>query len=239
MNRSLSLLLVAATATACLAEPDPAALNAAATTLIEADERPPRALAADSIDRTLREAVVRIRNTGCSGVSTGSGFFLAPDVVATNRHVLDGAAWLELSTWDGRTFNAEVAGAAYDADLAIALLERPVPGVQILPTASADAGDEVIAVGFPAGGPYELRSGRVINAVDGTMFGEESAGVLRISAEVEPGSSGGPLVTPDGAVVGVVFAVEIASGHGLALNIDELSTRMNERQLFQLPFGCH
>ena len=69
----------------------------------------PATLARDSAERAARTMTVRVRNTGCQGVATGSGFALDRHTLITNRHVLAGADELELDTWDGRSLTVSSA----------------------------------------------------------------------------------------------------------------------------------
>jgi S1-C subfamily serine protease len=80
-------------------------------------------LARDSPARQAKRLTVRVRNVGCAGVATGSGFAIARDILITNRHVLAGASLLEVSTWDGRTFEITAAAVGRLGDLGIARVE--------------------------------------------------------------------------------------------------------------------
>lgn len=88
-------------------------------------------------------------------------------------------------------------------------------------------GAPVTAVGFPSGGPLELAEGEVVDEVDGRGFGVAGP-VLRVTSELEPGNSGGPLLDARGRVVGVAFAVEVATGLGLALPLDTVDALLDE-----------
>lgn len=177
-------------------------------------------LAADSAERKARTLTLRIRNVSCQGVATGSGFALDEDVIVTNRHVLAGAEELEVSTWDGRTLGVDTAVVGVLGDLGIAVVSGKLPrGGSFGPPPVA--GDSITAVGYPLGGPLTLSGGTVVDRVDGADFGVPGQ-VVRLTANVLPGNSGGPLLDRKGRVAAIVYAIEIATGFGLAIPIDTL-----------------
>jgi S1-C subfamily serine protease len=177
-------------------------------------------LARDSAERRARRLTVRVRNTSCEGVGIGSGFALGPSVLITNRHVLAGADALEVATWEGRSYPVAFAEVGVLRDLGVVQIigRLPTKG-QFGPR--PDAGDSVTAVGYPLGGELTLSDGTVVDRVDGRDFGVFGE-VLRISALVLPGNSGGPLLDRKGRIVGIVYAIEIATGLGLAIPVDTM-----------------
>jgi S1-C subfamily serine protease len=177
-------------------------------------------LARDSLARQAKRLTVRVRNVGCQGVGTGSGFALAPDLLITNRHVLAGAAVLEVSTWDGRTYEISASAVGRLGDLGIAVVEGRLPlvghfGRPPRPRAL------VTAVGYPLGGPLRLSHGVVVDRVDGGHLGIPGA-VVRLTARVRPGNSGGPLLNRNGRIAGIVYAIERSTRYGLAIPVDTL-----------------
>ena len=177
-------------------------------------------LARDSLARQAKRLTVRVRNVGCAGVGTGSGFALAPDVLVTNRHVLAGANLLEVSTWNGRTFQVSAARVGRLGDLGIAHVEGRLPFVGRFGPPPRE-GALVTAVGYPGGGPLTLSRGAVVDRVDGAGLGVPGT-VVRLTARVRPGNSGGPLLDRRGRVAGIVYAIELKTGFGLAIPVDTL-----------------
>jgi S1-C subfamily serine protease len=175
-------------------------------------------LTRDSVAREAKQLTVRVRNVGCHGISTGSGFALAPDILVTNRHVLAGAEVLEVSTWDGRTFEISAAAVGRLGDLGIARVEGRLPFVGHFGP-SPEGRTSVTAVGYPLGGPLRLSRGIVVDRVDGGQLGIPGT-VVRVTAPVKPGNSGGPLLRKDGRIGGVVYAFERQTGYGLAIPVD-------------------
>jgi S1-C subfamily serine protease len=194
------------------------------------------AVRVDGMERHVREATLRVRNRTCLGVGTGSGFAIDDHLLVTNRHVVDGADVLQVSTWQGDTLDVTVNGYALGDDLALVETRQPLPETLEL-GGGVSAGDQVAVVGYPEGRRLRFAEGEVIDRVDGVLFGE-SARILRLTNEVRPGNSGGPLVDEDGAVVGVVFAIEIATGYGLAVPVKALKKVMNRRDFFINPSPC-
>jgi S1-C subfamily serine protease len=141
-------------------------------------------------------------------VSSGTGFVVAPDRILTNQHVVDGCNRIIARTPDGRWL-AATPPANVDANLDLAVLTIPgIPG-PILAFRTAPAmrrGEDVIAYGFPLAGLLsadpKLTRG-VINALGGIRNDPNN---FQISAEVQPGNSGGPLLDMQGNVVGVVVS---------------------------------
>ena len=228
-------LVVAAVVLAGCVEPPTVLLDAPEELETDGFELPQ--IAATSVERRAQEVTVRVRSLGCEQFGLGSGFVLADGVVVTNRHVIEQPREVTVNTWDGRSLAAEVTGVATDTDLALLQLQDAgdLP-VAELRTAPVQRGEEVFAVGYPGGGPAQVSPGRVIGMVDGTVLGEP-AEVIRVEVEITQGSSGGPLVDRDGLVVGVVFAVEVDAGVGLAVPVATLLERLESGELVT-PGAC-
>jgi len=191
---------------------------------------------AAAVLRAAREFTVRIRALGCDRLGTGSGFVLSEGLIVTNRHVVGQPREVAISTWDGRSFDARVDGIASDADLAVIRvrgLDLPIATVRTEP---AVIGERVAAIGYPGGGGATITTGVVLGFTDGPILGEQVP-AIRVSAEVRPGNSGGPLVDAEGRVIGVIFALAGPGGDGLAVPVDVLVDRL-ETQGFAPPTGC-
>jgi S1-C subfamily serine protease len=177
-------------------------------------------LARDSAERRARKLTVRVRNVSCLGVGIGSGFAIARDVLVTNRHVLAGADTIEVSTWDGRTLPATTAEVGVLGDIGIARVQGKLPRVGRY-GASPRPGDAVTVVGYPGGGTLELSPGSVVDLVPGGEYGIPGR-IMRLTARVVPGNSGGPVLDRRGKIAGVVYAYELGTGFGLAIPVDTL-----------------
>jgi len=172
-------------------------------------------------ERVLRRPAVRaawksiVRVSGpapeCGTEVTGSGFVIAPDYVMTNAHVLAGVADPYVSI-PGYVTSRSADVVYFDADIDVAVLHVDGLGAEPLEFADVAAtGDPAVVAGFPGGGPLDASAARVralIEARGEDIYGQ--AGVVRavysFRGSVIPGNSGGPLLSPDGQVYGVVFA---------------------------------
>jgi serine protease Do len=145
-----------------------------------------------------------------TGAGSGSGFILdAEGIAVTNNHVVTGAASLEVHV-GGRPepVNARVLGVSECSDLAVIDLDGGGYPFLRWREGPANVGLEVRAAGFPLGDPqYTLTSGIVSKAkANGETRWASVDSVIEHDASIQPGNSGGPLVTTDGQVVGVNYS---------------------------------
>ncbi|OLT50547.1 S1C family serine protease [Cellulosimicrobium sp. CUA-896] len=161
-------------------------------------------LSPDGSDAVSRMAV-RIRNVGCEGLSTGSGFALDARTIVTNKHVVDSSRSLQLLTYDGRDVAAQTASTADLADLAVVRTAQDLPSTPTLAEEDPAPGDPVTVVGYPEGGRLTVTQGSVIGTTTDPLH-ENLGEVLVTDAPVEPGSSGSAALDDAGRVIGVVYA---------------------------------
>ncbi len=163
----------------------------------------------------------------CRRGQEGSGWVVTRERVVTNAHVVAGMESANIQVGGtGRTMRGQVVVFDPARDLAV----LAVPGMQApaLPQGpDLRQGDQGVVAGFPLDGPLRLDPARVrqtIVAVGSDIYGRPgvSREVYSLFTRVEPGNSGGPLLTPDGAVAGVVFAKSVDDEQtGYALTLDE------------------
>jgi S1-C subfamily serine protease len=169
------------------------------------------------------KSTVKIVGGACGLTQEGSGFVVAPGFVVTNAHVVAGVASPDVVDASGSQSATPV---LYDPVLDIAVLR--VPGLTDPPLRmdpdEVGRGTVAAVLGFPEGGPLQFGPAGVMAGFEATgldIYGNAQAtrAVYEIDAEVRPGNSGGPLVEPDGLVIGVVFArstVNNSVGYALA-----------------------
>lgn len=164
---------------------------------------PARARAASDALEQVKYSVVLVNTYDGAGRPQlrGSGFFIARGIVATSAHVLRGAASVKIVTRDGRAH--EVDGVTLDASgRDLALLRAPGADTYKpleLAAASPRDGAAVTALGNQAGAHLRLTHG----SVEGRWNFQGAGELLRVTAQLGPGSSGGPVVDAAGQVVGV------------------------------------
>jgi len=174
-----------------------------------------------------RQSTVQISAAGCGGViGAGSGFVAQSGFVVTNAHVV--AGFDQLSVRDAA---GEHSAVAIHVDPALDLAVLAAPGVQAPAigwvSTAVTSGTEGATLGFPGGQPeMVVRPATVqgrLDAVGRDIYGGNRVRreILALSASVERGDSGGPFVTSEGVVGGVVFAGDPAGDTGYALTAGE------------------
>ncbi|WP_455353768.1 MarP family serine protease [Streptomyces sp. SYSU K217416] len=194
-------------------------------------QAPDPALANSPVAARAKQSIVKVVGTAtsCSKVLEGTGFVFADRRVMTNAHVVGGVEEPTVQIGgEGKLYDAKVV--LYDWQRDIAVLDVPTLDAPPLQFAEADArsGNSAIVAGFPENGAYDVRAARVrgrINANGPDIYhrGTVQRDVYSLFATVRQGNSGGPLLTPDGKVYGVVFAKSLDDPDtGYALTVDEV-----------------
>ncbi len=145
--------------------------------------------------------------------STGTGFVIVDNgTILTNLHVVAGAKRVQVTFFDGHESVARVVSTQPENDMAVlraASIPDDLQAVTMRSTTDLLPGDEVLAVGFPFGiGPSS--SGGIVSGLRRQFRapdGGKLSNLIQFDAAANPGNSGGPLVTMDGAVVGIVTAI--------------------------------
>src|SRR6266404_9292350 len=156
--------------------------------------------------------VVYAHDAKRSMVSTGSGFFVTPNLVATSYHVIEDAEQIQVSlmTYHDMVLTARVFRSDEKSDLAL-LDVSPFKGVPISLFRGGDlyVGDTVYTLGNPKGLDGTFSNGIISRA-------SESAGIwtIQITAPVSPGSSGGPVLNDHAEVIGIVQS-QVKDGQNL------------------------
>jgi S1-C subfamily serine protease len=216
----------AAIALAAPPQPTPAASDAPAApedttatpqppdTPAEDPATPPKLEPLEDIVSRILPAVAAIE----AGRARGTGFFVQPDTVLTNAHVIDGQSSVRLQV-GSTSYTARVATVSAGADLAVLKVYNASPNQAVLSLGSAGGarvGEEVVAVGSALG----VLSNTVTRGIVSAFRKVGDITLVQTDAAINPGNSGGPLVTRDGVVIGVnSMAIGRQAGEGLAFAV--------------------
>jgi S1-C subfamily serine protease len=187
-----------------------------------------------AIDKS-KVSTVKIEGLGCGGIVDGSGFVIASDLVATNAHVVAGVSKPYVKDTAGQHSATAV---WFDPDLDFAILRVPnLAGPPLLISDSVVKPQTIGAVlGYPGGGPLTAGGAEVIDeftARGRNIYGSgiSERDVYSLAANIIPGNSGGPVITTDGTVVGVVFAQSTSYENvGYALSTPQIEAAVSQAQ---------
>ena len=242
LRRLRGVLIAAALLAGCV--PAPGAAPSAATH-VDAQDVIPTAAAVDadtpavrasSLERIARRMTVRVRSRGCGRIGTASAVAVGRRLLVTNRHVIAGADSIELNYWDGTSARARLETVATADDLALIRVSLRLPAVGRLAAGDAPEGTSLMVVGYPNGGQQKVVRAKLVEYAPLDRHPDASA-VMRLSSPIAPGNSGGPVVDGSGAVVGVVFGIETATGNGLAVPASAVQRLVDRRRADGAP-GC-
>jgi S1-C subfamily serine protease len=181
---------------------------------------------------TDEQSIVKVTGdaTSCSLTIEGSGFVISPGHVLTNAHVVAGVdSGQTVTTAGGVSHPARVV--LYDPETDLAVLD--VPGLTARPlafTGPPPAGTDGIVAGYPLSDPYKTVPATIGLAFEATgpdIYSTQSVTrqIYDIRALIQPGNSGGPLLSTGGQVYGVVFAASTNNlGTGFALTASQVAT---------------
>jgi S1-C subfamily serine protease len=187
----------------------------------------------DTIDQ-VAPAVVRVeRKRG-----GGSGVIFTPDgFVLTNNHVVEGATEVRVTLADGRSMVAQPVGADPDTDLAVVRIDAAgasLPFASLGDSRHVRVGQIAIAIGNPFGFHHSATAGiisatgRSLRAASGRLMDD----IIQTDAALNPGNSGGPLVTTRAEVIGINTAV-IQPAQGLCLAVASNTARFVAARLIR------
>jgi S1-C subfamily serine protease len=169
----------------------------------------------------------------------GSGVAFTPDgLILTNAHVVERSARPTVVTTDGRTLLADIVGEDADTDLAVIragpLTAGPLPWAMLGDSRRVRTGQIAIAIGNPYGFQHSVTAG-VVSALGRSLRGRTGRlmdDIIQTDAALNPGNSGGPLVTTGGEVIGINTAM-IAAAQGLCFAIAASTARFVASRLIR------
>jgi S1-C subfamily serine protease len=188
------------------------------------------------------ESVLKIAGTAyqCGQNQTGTGFVVSEDRVVTNAHVVAGVSEPVVEMSDGGAMPGRVVYFDTRHDLAVLAVEdlpvQPLPLSADLPSGSLAA-----FAGYPHGGPFQSRPATIQDIttvlVPDIYGGNPSPeDIYRLAGNVQPGNSGGPLLTTDGQVAGVIFAKATSDAEmGFAITMDDLNPVASQAASLSAP----
>lgn len=182
--------------------------------------------------RRIKPSAVAIETFDAKGatLSRGSGFFVAPDKVITNRHVIEKSNRVIIHLVDGKKFPARGV-LAIDGEGDLALLQVEVPPASAIPLmierTAPQEGESIVVIGNPYGLEGSVSNGIVSAVREIPGYGK----IIQITAPISPGSSGSPVVNMRGQVIGVAT---LQAAEGQSLNFAVPSERILQLKLSEL-----
>lgn len=185
-------------------------------------------LTADMVTQKGKASVVRI--TGGSlftdksnwlSIGAGSGFFVAPDKIVTNMHVVSSPGIIFAKLSDDETIWTVEGVTAFDIENDLVILKIAGEGVP-LPIGNSGAvkkGETVYAIGYPGGGDYKLTEGIIWNSRYKDRW-------IQTTAETARGNSGGPVLNDSGEVIGI--STRVGDFYSYAVPSDALKTLLSQ-----------
>jgi len=192
-----------------------------------------------SVADTVGPAVLRVETVGAQGRpgGVGSGVAIAPDgLVLTNCHVVEGAKEVRLMDAEGRVMEARKLGVDADTDLALLRADsaRDLAFAPLGDSKQLKRGQLVVAIGNPLGFESTVTAG-VISALGRSLrarTGRLIEDVIQTDAALNPGNSGGPLVSSRGEVIGINTAV-IMGAQGICFAVASNTAQFVLSELIQ------
>lgn len=193
-----------------------------------------------------QDSVVKIQGLGCGGIVEGSGFIIAPNLIATNAHVVAGIKKPYVENINGSHLSKII---YFNPSLDFAILKTTnLPNKPLnIDYSSQPDGTPGVALGYPGGGPLKTSAAAILsqfNAVGRNIYGSGTTTrtIYELRADVIPGNSGGPLIEQDGRVMGVIFAESTTYKQiGYALTTDQIKQATidaNSNQSIRSSGGC-
>ena len=195
---------------------DAAVMHTAQTKVLPSQAARAAAAVAPSVVRVEGEIEGRKNKRGQTelGRGIGTGVVIVDNgTILTNLHVVQGAERITVTFFDGTESPAGIVNIQPDNDLAVLRATKLPDDLQpatMRSTGDLQPGDEVVAIGFPFGIGPSVSAGVISGLKRGFRSpegGQVMSNLIQFDAAANPGNSGGPLITMDGQVVGIVTAI--------------------------------
>ena len=166
---------------------------------------------------------VQVEKKSNTQAGSGSGLIVSPDgIILTNHHVIEGASQVQISDIDGRLYRARLLGQDPDTDLAVlrADISDTLPAAKMGNSSNLKKGQIAIAIGSPFGFEATVTAG-IISAVGRSLpasNGRLINDVIQTDAALNPGNSGGPLISSHKEVIGINTAI-IPYAQGICFSV--------------------
>jgi len=188
--------------------------------------------------KTVQTSRVFMLDVPSEGRGEGSGVVVdRQGHVVTNNHVVEGARAIQVTLFDGKTYEAELVGIDKITDVAVIKIDAPAESlfpVELGSSSRLRIGQHVYAIGNPFGFERTLSTG-VISSLNRSLPGREQTArrmksLIQIDAAINPGNSGGPLLDSHGRMIGMNVAIASRSGDsagvGFAIPVNTISRVM-------------
>jgi S1-C subfamily serine protease len=180
----------------------------------------------------LFQSVVAIQDNG--GRTIGTGFFIKPDTILSNQHVVGDRKLVAVTTRGGKKYIGKVVNVHFDLDIAIIQIDGAGLPVELYAGPALSEGSEVLAIGNPVGLEYSVTKG-IISSIRKRKDNKRPLASERIFIQtdvaINPGNSGGPLFM-DGKVIGIntlKLVDEDIEGIGFAIHYSEVNNYLSDQ----------
>ncbi len=176
------------------------------------------------------ESVLKIAGTAyeCGQNQTGTGFVVSPGRVVTNAHVVAGVSQPVVEIPDGGAMPGRVVYFDSKHDLAVLAVDG-LPSEPLALSPDLSNGSPAAFAGYPHGGPFQSKPATIQDistVLVPDIYGNNASPeeIYRLAGDVQPGNSGGPLLTTEGLVAGVIFAKATSDAElGFAITMGDLT----------------
>ena len=197
----------------------------------------------EAVELTL-SSVVQVGGIGCGGGQAGTGFVVAPGMVATNAHVVAGLVNPEVSPFSAQRQPATLVAFDPVSDLALLSVSYVSDNPLVLSRQGATDGEKVAAAGFGGGHSLRTRDGVVrfrgdVTTTDIFHKGTGNRAVIEVTMASESGDSGSPIVDGAGEVVGILFGGSISKpGQTYATDVVALERLIEQPAIGEGTLQC-